>query len=494
MAIASTLAACLLLAAARAAQDEPSSSVLSLQNGDQISGRLHRLGDGRLSFCPDVAPNTAVAIDLEKVDRLALREAPEEKEKEKDGRGEGDLLTLRDGSVLYGRFVKLTDDALHFDLEGTGTLAFPRKVVDGLAAQVGGAASGDTLHEPGHHAVTLKSGSVLVGDLTQEASGALRVSGGAVEARFGYPAVAAIAFPRPPEEELPTWAKSGPALDAEEPDEDSGMAPVQFRAKKDEGVRAIVTTVRGTRLSGTKPALEDQRLAVSLAGGHRVRLPVEQIVDLAFTSTGATALRRQVLVWGAFSDRTEEFPRTVSILKEQLGAGWTVTENFSATLEEGFVSTLARAGVLLIPEMERGGSAEQLKQAATRLKPLAARFLGRGGNIIILGTTSGQTSFLREAGLLDVQQASSSSDSEVAFTARGRRLARGVGDAFTTTNSTQFYRIGPALNAVALAGTEAGSPVVGRRVGLGWTILMGMDYYESNPQTQTLLINAITHR
>ncbi len=477
-----------LATVARAAEAPGHECVLTLGNTDQMRGRLSGLGGGFLAFYPAVAPDARVQIDLVKVDRVTFREPPKGHKPPK-----GQLLTLRDSSVLYGKFIKLAAESLHFDLEGTGPLAFPRAALDTLVATESKGAASSAPRDPRQHVVALKSGSVLIGGLEQDATGLLVVRGGDVHARFRYAAVASITFPRPPPAKVPKWARSGPALDEEEPDEERGLPRDAPPAKRLE-LRAIVSTLRGTRLTGIAPKLEGDRLALTLAGGHRITLPLEQILEVSFTSTGAASLRRVVLVWGAHADRSEELPRTTAILKERLGSGWRLVENSSADLDAGFRRALEGAGVLLIPEMERWGSSAGKGQLGARLKPMARSFLRRGGNIVILGTTSSQTSFLSQAGLLDVTQSNSSSGSQVRFTPEGRRIAQGIGDAFQTTNSTMFYAIRPSLKAVALAGAASNTPIVARRAGQGWIILLGMDYYESNEQTKKLLINAITHR
>lgn len=481
-----------LAIAARAAEIPRHKCVITLGNTDQMRGRLSALADGFLAFYPAVAPDARVQIDLAKVDRVTFREPPKGHKPPK-----GQLLALRDSSVLYGKFVRLAAESLHFDLEGTGPLAFPRAALDTLVATESKGAASSAPRDPRQHVVVLKSGSVLIGGLEQDATGLLVVRGGDVHARFRYAAVASIAFPRPPSAKVPKWARSGPALDEEEPDEERGLprdVPRDVPPAKRLELRAIVSTLRGTRLTGIVPKLEGDRLALTLAGGHRITLPLEQILEVSFTSTGAASLRRVVLVWGAHADRSEEFPRTTAILKERLGSGWRLVENFSADLDASFRRALAGAGVLLIPEMERWGSSSGKGQLGARLKPMAQSFLRRGGNIVILGTTSSQTSFLSQAGLLDVTQSNSSSGSQVRFTPEGRRIAQGIGDAFQTTNSTMFYAIRPSLKAVALAGAASSTPIVARRAGQGWIILLGMDYYESNEQTKKLLINAMTHR
>ncbi|NQT53689.1 hypothetical protein HQ576_16650, partial [bacterium] len=59
---------------ARAAEPPGAACTLVLGNSDQMSGRLAGLAEGRLAFYPAVAPTTRMAIDVEKVERLILRE------------------------------------------------------------------------------------------------------------------------------------------------------------------------------------------------------------------------------------------------------------------------------------------------------------------------------------------------------------------------------------------------------------------------------------
>ena len=111
MATAWTVAAALLLTGsiANAKAETRPECVLSLVNGDRVRGTVVGMADGSVSFRPAVAPETTILIDLRRIKQLAF-----------SGRGaktpdRGEVLTLHDGSVLYGRFVRLGEDALRFD-------------------------------------------------------------------------------------------------------------------------------------------------------------------------------------------------------------------------------------------------------------------------------------------------------------------------------------------------------------------------------------------
>lgn len=463
--LASVLLAVALAAPCLGGAAQPKATVCTvvLANGDQMAGSLAGVADRYLHFAPSIAPDTTIKVDLKRVDRIVFGDMPKTAKEPK-----GHLLTLRDGSVLYGKFTyKLTPDALHFALEGMDPVAFPRAAVEELVLSRTTQAP-DAPRDPKAHVVVLTSGAVLLGNVQQGQDNTLVVSGGAVQARL-YPAsVASITFPDAPPRKPPDDGK--------------------------ERLLAVCTTRNGARINGAEPRIEGGEAHVTLAGGHHISLPLEQLIEISFTTEGGAIRQRAVLAWGAYGDRNEEFPRTVGILKEALGTTWRITENFSPEFNADFRRELARSGVLLIPELEQWSSSSSKPQLAAQLKPIADSFLRRGGNVIVCGITGSHIAFLTQSGLMNVRQVSSSSSSDSPFTREGRRIAQGIGDSFRTTNATQFYSIDASTKAIALAGTNASTPVVARRVGRGWVILLGMDYYESNDQTKKLLVNAATFR
>jgi hypothetical protein len=433
---------------------------VSLANGDQLRGRPESIAGGRLVLRPEVAPQSVITLDLENVRQMTF------------DRGEAkpaqaaEVLRLRDGSVLVGKFARLADKAIEFDLAGTGPVEIPRDAVEALSRprRDGGSERGDA--RQGSHTLCTVAGDTLLGSLEQEPGGLLAVRSGAIEARVAVGNVRTILFPLAEGADQPKTAKR---------------------------LLATLTTREGISMVGQDVRLDGGRFSLTIVGGRRIDVPIERVVQAAFSTEEGIAPRRSVLVWGAFSDRAEEHPRTMNVLKEGLPSGWQVTENFSEKFDDDFRRALRLAGVLVISEMDEhwGPQAETL---ALELKGLAETFLRRGGTIIILSAMERQHRWLAEADLLDVTVASSNDGADIPFTEAGRRIAEGVGPSFRTTNSTQFYRLGTRLKADALAGNETGSPIVLRRVGPGRIFLLGMDYYESNDQTRRILVNAAMSR
>jgi hypothetical protein len=248
-------------------------------------------------------------------------------------------------------------------------------------------------------------------------------------------------------------------------------------------------------VTGLSPRIEADRLVLSLVGDQKVVIPLDRISEISFSSGGGGLLSvRNVLAWGRYSDRNEEFPRTIAVLKEGLGPRWTINESFADKFDDASRRELFRSRALVVAELQDWNGSEASRLAA-ELRPLAESFLRRGGNIVLLGITGNQSAFIKDAGLLDVQATSNESGGQVPFTEAGRRIAAGIGGSFQQANSTQFYRIGTDIKAESFAGDPNGrAAVVARKVGRGWVILMGMDYYESNDTTKKLLINAVSYK
>ena len=50
------------------------------------------------------------------------------------------------------------------------------------------------------------------------------------------------------------------------------------------------------------------------------------------------------------------------------------------------------------------------------------------------------------------------------------------------------------MTAQVWAEGDRGAAIIARRVGGGWVILIGMDYYKHNDGTARLLVNAVRYR
>ena len=80
------------------------------------------------TFRPAAAPESSVAVELEQVRRIAFAGV------RSGARADAAELRLRDGSVLYGKFVKLTETSLRFDAVDLGVVALQRRKIERLWA------------------------------------------------------------------------------------------------------------------------------------------------------------------------------------------------------------------------------------------------------------------------------------------------------------------------------------------------------------------------
>lgn len=435
---------------------------LFLGNDDHLEGDLLEIADGEVSlvFHPTEATKKLIKVELEKT---RLIDFGNERSFREDWRRE--RLRLRDGSLLYGKFIKLTEKSIHFDFEDTGPVELPRSEVAELVR--GSAEPRRGSRGAKHHVVVTTRGNVMSGDLSHGGDGLLTIARKDFKTTVHIKYIASILFP---------------AADATAPE--------------DKRLRSAVNTRRGSLISGTEPSFKDGRLALTTLGGRRVSLPVEEIVDVSFGTGDVRVPRRSVLVWGLNSDREDEFRSTINVIRKHLPA-WRVVEDFS-DLGDDFKKELARSSVLLVPEMEvwRGSAA----LFAPKFKNVAEDFLRRGGRVVFLGVNNhGTLGFLRNAGLADLvfveyNMNPDSQGATVPFTDAGRMIAQGVGSSFVTANSTYFFGITGKIKVTAWAQSSSGTPIVARKIGLEWLIIMGMDYHEHNEQTERMLINALTQR
>lgn len=245
-------------------------------------------------------------------------------------------------------------------------------------------------------------------------------------------------------------------------------------------------------------AADDLALVVeaSEAGSKGRRVREEWLAELragnvpsAMTEPAVTAeSQERVLAWGGFADQDEEFQHAVDILKLEVGlpvANW-----MSASLGRDFEAALAEASVLLIPEIEEETAA--LTEAAEELRPIAERFIERGGVVVILGASGMMTDFLREAGLIELESAGAALDSVVVR--EDGPLFGAVSEAgFPPPNATNSYSPAEGLELWAVDRVGDGV-VVATRQGSGLVIAIGMDYYERSPGADDVLIAAVTMR
>jgi len=93
----------------------------SFRNGDRVHGSLRLIRDGTLLIEPETVPGRRVRVPLERVVR-AKRAAPEEEGAPAPPPARPEILRLRDGTVLLGRFHGIRDGNLEFEVRSIGVV------------------------------------------------------------------------------------------------------------------------------------------------------------------------------------------------------------------------------------------------------------------------------------------------------------------------------------------------------------------------------------
>ena len=91
------------------------SCTLYLANGDRMKATLTEIRAGVVYIRPLVAPENLLKLDLKKVQRIDFGT-----QRLKPKSAKGDVLRLDDDSKLRGRFIRLTQKSVRFELEDGG--------------------------------------------------------------------------------------------------------------------------------------------------------------------------------------------------------------------------------------------------------------------------------------------------------------------------------------------------------------------------------------
>ena len=452
--------------AADKAPEDPGLASFLRTDGNAAAGQIVSIDKDKVTYHPKDEPKKLATLELKKIASIEYPGAVAA------GEERFDVIELRGGSWLMGRLLGFDKGRIRFQLHQGGKVLVPLTEMHVFRKPKAQTPSSDIVFSK--YVVMADTGDVFIGDIKPTPDAALQIKG-AVQVKVPYKRITAI-YP-------PVSAKPKPTTDAT-----TKAAPPPV---------TVVTLRYGAILTGRELAVKDGKLSLTILKDQRVGVPLESVLCIEpGQMAGATFVgMRSVLAWGAYSDRSQEFPWTVAALKAKLPANWKIHEDFSTSFGKDFRGRLFRCRALLIPEPESWGSGEKAELAAD-LKKIVEPFLRRGGNVVILGASTGPVKFLRDAGLLDVSRANSRSSGAIRFTPAGKRIAKDVGESFNAQNSTYFYRVGTKYKAQSWAEDPGGqaSAIVARRVGLGWVILMGMDYYNRSDELNQLLLNAVLCR
>jgi hypothetical protein len=437
--------------------------VLQFQNGDSLHCRLEKLSATHVTVTWQVAPDSPVVLGMNDIADLERANVPDETER----RG-ADLLRLHDGTTLYGRLLSLSAARIEYE-SLLGKLSLPIGRVMELNRRRGEPpAIGEP--RPDETVIVTAGEHVFSGKLREGDGGRLVVAGDGFTAEVDPAKIMSIFFPAPEPEAV--------SADGE--------------GKPTPGV--ILRLRDGSTVAGLSPRIEKGVLHFRLASMPQ-RIPLTEVAGLGFIDLGEFSSRatlQSLLVWATHADAGDELKKTLAIVGEQLPK-WTVTIDKSDAFDARFRRVLFGMRTLLIPEMEKWDVTDPAS-LGKQLQPIAASFLRSGGNIVICGVQQAQTGFLREAGLLDVTAGANADGQPIRVLAGASHIGDGLPDDFRGPNATTTYTLGESLQARALADAGDRAVIVGRRVGRGWVIVLGMDFYATTPAASRALANAIQLR
>jgi hypothetical protein len=430
--------------------------VLTLENGDVLHVSLVAIEGDRLVVRWEISPDEPLRLELKAVSFLARSV--------EDGQGiaplpDQDMLRLHDDSVLYGRATSIRPGGVDFDVPQVGRLTVPAENILDLTR--GGRQIQPPDTKDGEFAVTMKSGVTLAGKLLADDGGRMTIEGNGLTATIDPEALAVLVFPRP----APRDADDAPPA-----------AGIEIKLRN------------GSVVAGREPSLAEGTLRFK-AGGIEAAVPVADVASVSFREYGVPLGRaslRTLLAWGRWSDPAEEFRRTVDAVKAQGEARWDIRESMADRYDDAFRREVFRARVLLIPEMER---LPATPTDAAEMRPILEAFLRSGGNVVVCGAQGPHLQWLRDAGLVELDAAGQVDGVEVTFTPKGGAAGKGI-PSFQAVNATHAYAI-RSRDAVSLAEAGGKSVVVGRRVGRGWVIVLGPDFFMTNEAMTKLLGNLI---
>lgn len=445
-------------------EDSEGPFVVSLVNGDRITGTLVGLDERTLRFKPDAAVDAAVDVPLARVDDVG-RSVPAEPFEPR-----GDRVYPVTGGVIHGELEGIDAQGITIDAHLVGTMKLPLETVAAFVRD--GVEQPERTAPARFHEIHDASGSRLVGHVDFAPTG-LAVTAEGLAATVALRQVDVILFP-----------SDQAAADGE------NAVEIEGEGEADADRLLTLELANGSEIIGRRPQLEQDRIVVELGGGKRVPVPLEHVSRMSFGSEGGPAGgRRRVVFWSTFADTEEEAAHMVEALREGLPRGWQVEADGEFAGIADLAEALGKAGVLVVPEMEEFEADEA--PDTEQIGALLRGFLTRGGTIVVAGLDDSTASYWEATGLFSVTSSDRQDDGSFTFV-RGHPLAAGAGESFEAVNGTSAYETEDEDLVPVARQRDGAAAVLAKRVGRGSIVILGMDYFERSDAIDRVLVNAAT--
>jgi len=195
----------------------------------------------------------------------------------------------------------------------------------------------------------------------------------------------------------------------------------------------------------------------------------------------------KILAYVQYTDYDQEYANALGAIDSTFGPSYLLTELWDYTQLD---SMLPGNRILFIPEQENADLYMMETIGATWSTTLS-NFLNEGGVIILCDHNwggGGTYGILTGAGLMSISGSNSITGSTVYLVDPSDPLAEGVSNTLIAPNGALSFITGET-NVVFNDGTYP--VVIHKIIGLGQIALIGFDYFESNPDADRILGNAV---
>jgi len=196
---------------------------------------------------------------------------------------------------------------------------------------------------------------------------------------------------------------------------------------------------------------------------------------------------RRVLVYTQFADMSAggEFDNTIKAI-DSTGTNFSITELTDYTQ---LSTALPRHQILLIPEQENA-NLTQLFDIGTAWASVLQSFVSAGGAVIQCDYDQ-RYGILTGAGLMNITTSSDFSRQSVHIVSPDNPIVQGISTPYTAGRYSSHYYTTDGRVIVERAGY--GPVVLHKMIGRGHVVLIGHDYFESNPSQDRIVGNAVLY-
>ncbi len=193
----------------------------------------------------------------------------------------------------------------------------------------------------------------------------------------------------------------------------------------------------------------------------------------------------RILSYVAYTDYDEEYLHSLQAIDSSYAEDYILTE-FTDYTKLG--SMLLENDILFIPEQETA-TLSTMQTIGASWSTSLSNFLAKGGVIIVCDYSGGSRGILTGAGLMSISSTSSIVGSSVYRVDSEDRLTVGVANSFIAPSGALRFVTTTESKIVFNDGTYP--VVIHKTIGAGQIALIGFDYFQSNPDADQILGNAI---